>query len=437
GLVPKLQAKMASVRDAMVIVLQPPPIRGLSQTGGFELMIEDRSGKGVDALQRVVDRFQDEARKRPELAGVFSTYSARVPQLKFDVDRTKARRLDVPIADLFATLQANLGGYYINDFDLYGKVWKVMVQAEGEVRSKPEDIANLYVMNRKGERVPLSSLGEVRYALGPIDVPHYNLYASAKMNGGPAPGFSSGQALVAMQEVANQVLPEGFGYEWTGTTFQEQKTGNTATYIFALSVVCVFLFMAALYESWIRPMVIILTVPLATFGAVVGLWLYDMPLDVFGQIGLVMLIGLETKNAILIVEFGVEMRRTRGMSILESAKAASRERLRPILMTSFAFVMGVLPMARATGAGAYSRNSLGIVIAFGIAVSTILGRFVIPIYYVLGERLIDYFGRGKVEEDEGPSGHHGHQVAHHGANGHASLVGAVPVTAGSEVASGV
>src|SRR4029077_18809268 len=218
----------------------------------------------------------------------------------------------------------------------------------------------------------------------------------------------------AMEEVAARVLPEGFGYEWTGTTFQEQKTGNQATYIFALSVVCVFLFMAALYESWIRPMVIILTVPLAMFGAIVGLWFFDMPLDVFGQIGLVMLIGLETKNAILIVEFGVEMRRDRGMSIRESAKAASRERLRPILMTSFAFVMGVLPMARATGAGAYSRNSLGIVIAFGIAVSTVLGRFVIPIYYALGERLIDRFSRLRDEEDETD----GHQVDGH-ANGQA------------------
>ncbi len=412
GLVQQLQKDLSSqIRDAQIMVLQPPPIRGLSQTGGFELMIEDRSGKGADALQKVVDQFQDEARKRPELAGVFSTYSARVPQLKFDIDRTKARRLDVPIADLFATLQANLGGYYINDFDLYGKVWKVMLQAEGSVRAKPEDIEELYVLNRQGERVPLRSLGQVRYALGPIDVPHYNLYASAKMNGGPAPGYSSGQALSAMKEVAKKVLPAGFGTEWTGTTFQEQKTGNQAVYIFALSVVCVFLFMAALYESWIRPTVIILTVPLASFGAIVGLWLYDMPLDVFGQIGLVMLIGLETKNAILIVEFGVEMRRDRGMSILESAKAASRERLRPILMTSFAFVMGVLPMARATGAGAYSRNSLGIVIAFGIAVSTILGRFVIPIYYVLGERLIDWLaerrGSGRRSGREGQVGHHG------------------------------
>jgi HAE1 family hydrophobic/amphiphilic exporter-1 len=401
GLAARLQGELAAkVRDALVLVLQPPPIRGLSQTGGFELMIEDRAGKGVAALQRVVDQFQDEARKRPELAGVFSTFSARVPQLKFELDRTKARRLDVPVSDVFAVLQTNLGSYYVNDFDLYGKVWKVMVQAEGRVRTRPEDIQNLYVLNRQGNRVPLSSLGEVRYALGPIDVPHYNLYAAAKINGGPARGYSSGQALAAMEQVAAKVLPEGFGSEWTGTTLQEQKTGNQATSIFALSLVCVFLFMAALYESWVRPLVIILTVPLAMFGAVVGLWLYDMPLDVFGQIGLVMLIGLETKNAILIVEFGVELREKHGMSIIDSAKEAARERLRPILMTSFAFVMGVLPMARATGAGAYSRNSLGVVIAFGIAVSTVLGRFVIPVYYVLGERAIDFFGRLRRHDGE-------------------------------------
>ena len=407
GVAARLQQLISSqVRDAMVLVLQPPAIRGLSQTGGFEIMVEDRSGKGIEALQQVLDRFLDEARKRPELAGVFSTFSARVPRLVFDIDRIKARRLDVPISDVFAVLQANLGGYYVNDFNLYGKVWKVMAQAEGGVRTKPEDIKNLYVLNRKGKRVHLSSLGEVRYALGPTDAPHYNLYSAAKINGGPAPGFSTGQAIAAMEETAAKVLPEGFGHEWTGTTFQEQKTGNQAVFIFTLSVVCVFLFMAALYESWIRPLVIILTVPLAMFGAGVGLWLYDIPLDVFGQIGLVMLIGLETKNAILIVEFGVDMRRKHGMSILESAKAASRERLRPILMTSFAFVMGVLPMVRATGAGAYSRNSLGVVIAFGIAVSTVLGRFVIPIYYILGERLIDYLARhrNRAAEPKAPVG---------------------------------
>jgi HAE1 family hydrophobic/amphiphilic exporter-1 len=395
----ELQRRVSEqVADARVAVLQPPPIQGLSSTGGFDFMIEDREGKGVEATAAVADRFLDEARKRPELAGVFTTFSARVPQLRFDLDRVKARRLDVSVSDVFSVLQTNLGAYYVNDFNLYGKTWKVMVQAESRDRHEPEDVSRLYVLNRKGQKVPLSALGRVKRTLGPIDAPHYNMYNAARITGQPAPGFSSGQAIAAMEAVAAEVLPEGFGYEWTGTTFQEQKTGNMATYIFALSVVCVFLFMAALYESWIRPLVIILTVPLATFGAMVGLWLYDLPLDVFGQIGLVMLIGLETKNAILIVEFGVELMEKHGMGIIESAKEASRQRLRPILMTSFAFVFGVLPMARATGAGAYSRNSLGVVIAFGIAVSTVLGRFVIPIYYVLGERL-----RGPSTHPAGPA----------------------------------
>jgi hydrophobe/amphiphile efflux-1 (HAE1) family protein len=384
----ELQGRLSTrIRGARVTVLQPPPIRGLSQTGGFDMMLEDREGRGVDSLARVVDRFLAEARKRPELAGVFTTFSARVPQLRFTLDRTKARRLDVVVSDVFTALQTNLGAYYVNDFNLYGKTWKVMIEAEGQDRRRPEDIQRLYVINKKGAKVPLSSLGDVKYELGPIDVPHYNMYNAARVTGQPAPGYSSGQASNAMEDVADQILPQGFGREWTGTTYEEKKTGNIAVFIFALSIVCVFLFMAALYESWIRPLVIILTVPLATFGAMVGLWLYNMPLDVFGQIGLVMLIGLETKNAILIVEFGVEQMEKHGLSIIDSAKEASRQRLRPILMTSFAFVFGVLPMARATGAGAYSRNSLGIVIAFGIAVSTVLGRLVIPVYYVLGERI--------------------------------------------------
>jgi hydrophobe/amphiphile efflux-1 (HAE1) family protein len=402
----KLQQRIsAEVRGAVALVLQPPPIRGLSQTGGFEFMIEDREGRGVGALAQVTDKFLEEARRvesdrpvHPELGPMFTPFSARVPQLRFELDRVKAERLDVAVSDVFMVLQTYLGGFYVNDFNLYGKVWKVIVQAEGAYRTRPQDITNLYVLNRKKSKVPLTALGDVRYDLGAIDVPHYNMYNSAKITGQPGPGYSSGQAIAAMERVADLVLPEGFSYEWTGTTFQEQKTGNVATYIFSLSIVCVFLFMAALYESWVRPLVIIFTVPLAMFGAVVGLWLFNMPLDVFGQIGLVMLIGLETKNAILIVEFGVELQKKHGMNIIDSAKEASRQRLRPILMTSFAFVMGVLPMARATGAGAYSRNSLGIVIAFGMLISTVLGRFVIPIYYVLGERLIGLFSSGSHDE---------------------------------------
>ena len=290
----------------------------------------------------------------------------------------KARTLEVPVSTVFDTLQVYLGGYYVNDFNRFGKTWRVYVQAEGNRRIKPDDILRLKVLNRGGNEVPLAALGEVKRDAGPIDVPHYNLYNAAKITGNPAPGFSSGQAIQAMEDLAAEVLPEGFGFEWTGSTYQEQKTGSQATYIFGLSIVCVFLFMAALYESWVRPLVIILTVPLAMFGAIAGLWAFNLPLDVFGQIGLVMLIGLETKNAILVVEFGVELMKKHGMSIIDSAKEAARQRLRPILMTSFAFIMGVLPMARATGAGAYSRNSLGIVIAAGMLISTILGRFVIP-----------------------------------------------------------
>ena len=269
ALAKKLQGQMfGKIRDAVILVLQPPPIRGLSSTGGFEMMIQDREGKGVQALQRVVDQFQGEARKRPELAGIFSTFSARVPQLKFKLDRTKARRLDVPVSDVFATLQTNLGSYYVNDFNLYGKVWKVLMQAEGAVRRTPEDIANLTVLNRQGNKVPFSSLGEVKYSLGPIDVPHYNLYAAAKINGGPAPGSSSGQALAAMEEVAAKVLPEGFGHrvDRDDVTRSRRPATRRPTSSHCRS--------SASSCSWPRCMkvgsgrlVIILTVPLATCSA--------------------------------------------------------------------------------------------------------------------------------------------------------------------------
>lgn len=405
ALVPRLQRALSElVRDAQVLVFPPPPIQGLGATGGFEFLIEDREGRGVAALADVTDRFLAMARRRVELSGLFTPFAAKVPQLRFELDRVKARTLEVPVSTIFDNLQIYLGGYYVNDFNRFGKTWRVYVQAKGSRRTKPGDIARLKVLNRNGDEVPLAALGDVKSAAGPIDVPHYNLYNAAKITGNPAPGYSSGQAIRAMQEVAAAVLPEGFGFEWTGSTYQEQKTGNQATYIFALSIVCVFLFMAALYESWVRPLVIILTVPLAMFGAIAGLWAFDLPLDVFGQIGLVMLIGLETKNAILVVEFGVELMQKHGMSIIDSAKEAARQRLRPILMTSFAFIMGVLPMARATGAGAYSRNSLGIVIAAGMLVSTILGRFVIPVYYVLGERIISGW-RGRPGGTSGANGH--------------------------------
>ncbi len=404
ALVPALQARLrAEISDAMALVFPPPPIQGLGATGGFEFMLEDREGAGAEALGGVVDRFLAAAAARPELASLYTPFSTRVPQLRFELDRTKARTLEVPVENVFQTLQVYLGGLYVNDFNRFGKTWRVYVQAEGSRRTRADDILSLRVLNRTGGSVPLASLGTVRSIVAPIDIPHYNLYTAARISGQPAAGYSSGQAIQAMQQVADETLPSGFAYEWTGTTFQEQKTGNLAIVIFALSIICCFLFMAALYESWIRPLVIILTVPLATFGALLGLWMFNMPLDVFGQIGLVMLIGLETKNAILIVEAGVDQMRKHDKTIIEAAKIAARERLRPILMTSFAFIMGVLPMARATGAGAYSRNSLGIVIAMGMLVSTILGRFVIPVYFVLGERLIAW-SQSRKARDPGDDG---------------------------------
>ena len=235
-----------------------------------------------------------------------------MPQIRFELDRGKARNLDVPVSTVFETLQVYLGGYYVNDFNRFGKTWRVYVQSDGECRRAPNDMLALKVLNHRGEQVPLSALGEIKTIVGPIDVPALQPVQRRQDHGQPGAGYSSGQAIQAMQEIAAEVLPDGFDYEWTGSTYQELKTGNQATFIFALSIICVFLFMAALYESWIRPMVIILTVPLATFGAIVGLWIFNLPLDVFGQIGLVMLIGLETKNAILVVEFGVELMEKQG-----------------------------------------------------------------------------------------------------------------------------
>src|SRR5262249_47097727 len=241
----KLQRAISKeVRGAVAVVLQPPPIRGLSQTGGFEFMIEDREGRGVGALAQVTERFLGQAREQPELGGLFTPFTVNVPQIRYELDRVKAQRLGVAVADVFSVLQAYLGGYYVNDFNLFGKVWKVMVQAEGSRRINKDDIEHLYVLNQKGQRVRLDSLGDANYALGPIDVPHYNMYNAAKITGQPAAGYSSGQAIAAMERLAEKWLPEGFSYEWTGTTFQEQKTGNLAMYIFALSIICVFLFMA-------------------------------------------------------------------------------------------------------------------------------------------------------------------------------------------------
>ncbi len=377
------------IREATAVVAQPPSIPGLGTTGGFEFQLEDRQAKGVKTLALVAnDLFLPEARKRPELTGLFTSYSANVPHLYYDLDRTKARTLNVPVADVFSTLQTNLGGYYVNDFNLYGKVFKVMVQAEGERRTKPEDILTLKVRSSDGRMIPLSALGDVRNIVAPSDVPHYNLYLSAKIVGEAAPGYSSGQAVAAMEQVADQVLPTGFGYEWTGTTYQQLLTGNMTIYIFGMSIVCVFLFLCAQYESWSLPMIILLAVPLAMLGAILALTLTNKSLDVFGQIGLVMLVGLQAKSAILVVEFAKNLR-DEGKSAAQAAVEAARLRLRAILMTALTCIVGYIPLVTASGAGAASRQSLGTVVIGGMMVGTVLLLLIVPVFFVVADMLFN------------------------------------------------
>ena len=289
---------------------------------------------------------------------------------------------------MFSTLQIYLGSLYVNDFNLFGRTFRVTMQADKNARASAADLSRLYVRNATGGMVPLSTLGTLKPVVGPETVPHYNNYTSAKINGGPAPGYSSGQAVAAMQRAAAKVLPRDFGYEWTGITYQELKAGSIATIVFALAIVFVFLILAAQYESWSMPFMVLLAVPLALFGALLALWIGNKQIDVYSQIGFVMLIGLAAKNAILIVEFA-KRRRAEGLDIVEAAMEAARLRLRPILMTAFAFILGVVPLMVASGAGAASRQSIGTTVFGGMLAATILTLAFVPVFYVVIERLRD------------------------------------------------
>ncbi|MDR8014978.1 efflux RND transporter permease subunit [Ectopseudomonas guguanensis] len=374
----------AAQMDGLVLSFNPPPITGMSTTGGFESYIQDRSGGSVEQLGEKVQAFVQAASRRPELAGVQSTFSANVPQYYIDLDRTKTRALGVSVSDVFTAMQATFGSYYVNDFTLFGRTWQVSLQSESEFRRKPEDLGQVYVRSSSGDLVPLSTLLRVRRILGPDSYDRFNVYPSAKVLGGPAPGYSSGQALAAMQAVADEVLGEDYSLGWIGSAYQELATQGSGAQAFVFGLILVFLILAAQYERWTLPLAVVTAVPFAVFGAILAVWLRGIQNDVYFQVGLVTLIGLAAKNAILIVEFAVLLR-AEGKGIFDSALEAAKLRFRPIVMTSLAFILGCVPLAISSGAGSASRHSIGTGVIGGMLAATLLATFLIPMFYLLVE----------------------------------------------------
>jgi hydrophobe/amphiphile efflux-1 (HAE1) family protein len=377
---------LSQISSAVIVAFNPPPIRGLGTTGGFQLQIQDESGGSYSDFAKRVTGLLDTANASGKVTGVVTGLRANIPQYTVDIDRTKAKTLGLSLSDVFGTLQAYLGGYYINDFNLFGRVYRVLVQAEPGARAEPDDVTRLYTRNKMGEMVPLSTLASVRPIVGPQTISHYNMFRTAAVTGSAAPGRSSGQAIRDMEALANENLPEGTSFEWSGLSLQELRAGGTAPAVFGLALAVVFLCLAALYESWVLPFTIMLVVPLAVLGALLAQYVRGLANDVFCQVGLVMLVGLASKNAILVVEFA-KMLREQGESIERAALHAAKVRLRPILMTSFAFIFGVIPLVVASGAGSASRHSLGTAVFGGMLLATFLSLAVVPVFFVVIERI--------------------------------------------------
>jgi multidrug efflux pump len=384
-----LNKQYGSIQEAFIAIFPPPPVQGLGTVAGFKLYIEDRAGMGLESLYKETTSTLQKGNQAPGLVGVFSSFDINVPQIDSHVDREKAKTYGIPLSDVFDTMQVYLGSLYVNDFNRFGRTYQVNVQAESPYRLHPEDISHLRTRNLAGEMIPLGSVVTVKPIYGPDRVMHYNGFPAAEINGAAAPGFSTGQSEAAIAKVLDDQLPNGMKYEWTELTYQKILAGNTMVYIFPLSVFLVYLVLAAQYESWSLPLVIILIVPMTLFSAIAGVWLLNGDNNVFTQISLIVLVGLACKNAILIVEFAREKQLQEGMNRVDAVLEACRLRLRPILMTSLAFTMGVIPLVLSTGAGSEMRRAIGVAVFFGMLGVTAFGLVLTPVFYVLVQRLVE------------------------------------------------
>ena len=394
-----MRQNMAGIEEAYVVVIPPPPVRGIGNAGGFRMMVQDRQGRGVEALKNATGELAAAANQDPKLANVFSFFNTGTPQLYFDFDRVRAEKLGIPVAEVFSALEIYLGSAFVNDFNYLGRTFRVTAQADAPYRLTPDDILRIKVRNQDGQMVPIGSLGTFKNIAGPSRMPRYNLYPASELVGDVTKGNSSGDAIVAMEKLADKILPEGISYEWTEIAYQQKRMGNTAIIAFSLAVLFVFLLLSAQYESWILPLAVILIVPMCLLSAMIGVDISGKDNNILTQIGLVVLVGLASKNAILIVEFAKQLE-DQGIALVEAATEAAKLRLRPILMTSFAFILGVVPLVTASGAGSEMRQALGVAVFSGMLGVTIFGLLFTPVFYVLCRKLATISVHKKAKKEE-------------------------------------